>query len=529
LRTLTVPLLQGQSFRMVLSSKLIVRTIVPMNVVGGDRNDRYQTLSEGFARWSPVVQKLHGRLGDLGQRLSAHAEKLGPPRPLPENVRLRVKRIDGVSGLVAFSAEIDRLNAASARPNPFCSSAFLGTYAKNCEDHPEGVDVRLFLVEDGERIIAALPLRHVLDGFVKVAGTEIVREPRLELLATRDSEQLGIVCTEADEERAARALIAHLTLHEAGWGILELIGQRPGSALHRVVHEAESRTYRARDIQVEPISEVTLIWPDLNAYFRSLAKKMRSNISRQARRLYASGEVELVLARGPSAVAPWLEAYRDLDGRSWKAGTESSIGRHPVRIAYFRELVEGRAGVEPSFVGIVLDGILIAGLIGASNAASPAHGGWCLEMSYDQAHAALGPGQLLLLLATGEALARGDGFLNFLHNFAYFKHRWGASEIEVVNVQLIRRVSVHNVRAIAGDAKRWWLARKAGANSAREAARPSEPDANAEGELAAAKAHASPGGERARALTRAALESGSSGLQRLDRAAARKYLPFSVD
>ncbi len=150
-------------------------TTVTMNGVSGERNDRYQTLSEGFARWSPVVQKLHGRLGDLGQRLSAHAEKLGPPRPLPEDVvRLRVKRIDGVSGLVAFSAEIDRLNAASARPNPFCSSAFLGTYAKNCEDHPEGVDVRLFLVEDGERIIAALPLRHVLDGFVKVAGTEIV-------------------------------------------------------------------------------------------------------------------------------------------------------------------------------------------------------------------------------------------------------------------------------------------------------------------------------------------------------------------
>ena len=477
------------------------------------------------------TEMLHGRLGDLGQRLSAHAEKLGPPRPLPEDVvRLRVKRIDGVSGLVAFSAEIHRLNAASARPNPFCSSAFLGTYAKNCEDHPKGVDVRLFLVEDGERIIAALPLRHVLDGFVKVAGTEIVQESlgwNCWQHATASSS--ASFATKADEERAARALIAHLTLHEAGWGIVELIGQRPGSALHRVVHEAESRTYRARDIQVEPISEVTLTWPDLNAYFRSLAKKMRSNISRQARRLYASGEVELVLARGPSAVAPWLEAYRDLDGRSWKAGTESSIGRHPVRIAYFRELVEGRAGVEPSFVGIVLDGILIAGLIGASNAASPAHGGWCLEMSYYQAHTALGPGQLLLLLATGEALARGDGFLNFLHNFAYFKHRWGASEIEVVNVQLIRRLSVHNVRATVGDAKRWWLARKAGANSAREAARPSEPDANAEGELAAAKAHASPGAERARALTRAALESGSSGLQRLDRAAARKYLPFSVD
>jgi CelD/BcsL family acetyltransferase involved in cellulose biosynthesis len=476
--------------------------------------------------------KLHGRLGDLGQRLSAHAEKLGPPRPLPEDIaRLRVKRVDDVAGLQEFSAELDRLNAASARPNPFCSSDFLATYAKNCEYHPTGVDVRLFVVEDGGKLIAALPLRRAIDAFAKIAGTELVSEPRLELLATHDSEQIGIVCTEADEDRAARALIAHLTVHEAGWGILELIGQRPGGALHRAAHAAESRTHRVRDIQVEPITEIALNFPDLSAYFRSLVKKMRSNISRQARRLYATGEVELVLAEGPAAVAPWLEAYRDLDGRSWKAGTESSIGRHPVRMAFFRELVEGRAGVEPSFIGVVLDGVLIAGLIVVSNgAASPTrHGGWCLEMSYDQTHATLGPGQLLLLLATGEALARRDGFLNFLQNFAYYKHRWGAAEIEVVNVQVIRRVSVHNVKATAGDARRWWLARKAGTTSPDGGARPPEPDAEADADVAEAKTDAPRGSERAKEFTRAALGSGSPGLRRLDRAAARKYLPFSID
>jgi hypothetical protein len=484
--------------------------------------------------------KLHGRLGALGQRLSAHAEKLGPPRPLPEDIaRLRVKRMDGVSGLHELSAEIDRLNAASARPNPFASSAFLATYAKNCEYHPTGVDVRLFLVEDGGKIIAALPLRRAVDGFAKIAGTEVVREPRLELLATHDSEQLGIVCAPADEERAARALINHLTLRETGWGILELIGQRPGGALHRVAHEAESRLHRVRDIQVEPITEVALVWKDLNTYFRSLVKKMRNNISRQARRLYATGEVELVLAEGPPAVAPWLDAYEDLDGRSWKGGTESSIGRHPVRMAFFRELCEGRAGVEPSFVGVVLDGVLIAGLIVVSNgAASPdRHGGWCLEMSYDRTHAALGPGQLLLLLATGEALGRRDSFLNFLQNFAYYKHRWGAAEIEVVNVQLIRRLSVHNVRATAGDAKRWWRARKAGAAPVPGGAGPSERDADddtgkspaGESEAVAAPAAAAQGNARSKELARAALESGKPGLKRLDRAAARAYLPFSID
>jgi hypothetical protein len=200
-------------------------------------------------------------------------------------------------------------------------------------------------------------------------------------------------------------------------------------------------------------------------------------------------------------------------------------------MSFFRDLMAGRAGVEPSFVGVVLDGILIAGLIVVSNAAAShaRHGGWCLEMCYDRGRAALGPGQLLLLLATGEALARRDRFLNFLQNFAYYKHRWGAAEIEVANVQIIRRVSLHNVRATAGDARRWWLTRKGGATPARDGAAPIEPDADKEADMSAAKTGAPSGSAQSRALTRAAFESGSSGLRRLDRAAARSYLPFSID
>jgi hypothetical protein len=48
-----------------------------------------------------------------------------------------------------------------------------------------------------------------------------------------------------------------------------------------------------------------LVWNSLSAYFQSLAKKMRSNSSRQARRLLAAGEVELILAEGAAAVTAW--------------------------------------------------------------------------------------------------------------------------------------------------------------------------------------------------------------------------------
>src|SRR6202000_1162270 len=122
-----------------------------------------------------------------------------------------------------------------------------------------------------------------------------------------------------------------------------------------------------------------------------------------------------VFAEGSGAVSAWFDAYCDLDGRSWKHGTDSSISRHPRRVRFFWETSAGRGGLDPSFFGIVLDGTLIAGLLVGSNmSASPElHGSWCLEMAYDESRADLGPGQLLLLLAVGEAIHRGNKFVSF--------------------------------------------------------------------------------------------------------------------
>jgi len=55
-------------------------------------------------------------------------------------------------------------------------------------------------------------------------------------------------------------------------------------------------------------------------------------------------------------------------------------------------------------------------------------------MAYDLSRSDLGPGQLLLLLAVADALERRHRFLNFLQNFAYYKHRWGAESIAVTTV-----------------------------------------------------------------------------------------------
>ncbi|HWW31473.1 MAG TPA: GNAT family N-acetyltransferase [Steroidobacteraceae bacterium] len=370
-------------------------------------------------------------------------------------------------------------------------------------------------------------MRRSTNDFAMLAGPFARLGVRLQCLAPLDTYQPGILAAPEDEERVAAALIQHICQHERRWGMLEFVGQRPGTALHRAVHAAASRKFRARDYTVEPYTEIALVWNSLGAYFQSLTKKMRSNVSRQARRLFAAGEAELILAEGAAAVTAWLDVYCDLDRRSWKRGTSASIERNPRRVRFYREIVAGEAGLDPEFVGVMLDGVLIAGLLIGSNAsASPDnHGAWCLEMAYDQSLADLGPGQLLLLLAVGMAIEKSHRYLNFMQNFAYYKHRWAAEPIHVVSVQLIRGLSLHNASAYLGAAKRKLRAWRR---------LPSEVPMPRDKQPAGRGRSANPSvtttnREHAGNLTAVALAHGGPGVRRLGRDAYRVHLPFDVD
>jgi Acetyltransferase (GNAT) domain len=440
---------------------------------------------------------------------------------------LTVVAVKGVAALAKFASEIDRLNLASARPNPFLSSAFLMCYALRVEYFQPGRDERLFLIRQGRRLIGCAPMRRSANDFAVLVGPLGRLGVRLQFLAPLDTEQPGILAAPEDEERVAAALIRHICEHERGWGMLEFVGQRPGATLHRALYAAANRRFRVRDINVEPYTEIAVVWNSLGAYFQLLAKKMRSNISRQARRLFAAGEVELILVEGAAAATAWFDAYCDLDGRSWKRGTSASVERSPRRVRFYREIAAGRAGLDPEFIGVVLDGVLIAGLvIGSNSSTSPDnHGAWCLEMAYDQSLAELGPGQLLLLLAVGVAIEKSHRHLNFMQNFAYYKHRWAAEPIHVVNVQLIRRLSLHHASALLGVARRKLRAMRRP---------PSEdgvsPDEHrADGGEKTNPAVTTVNRERARNLTAAALAHGGPGVRRLGREASRAYLPFQID
>ena len=144
-------------------------------------------------------------------------------------------------------------------------------------------------------------------------------------------------------------------------------------------------------------------------------------------------------------------------------------------------------------------------------------------MAYDRSQASLAPGQLLLLLAVGEAIKRGDKHLNLMQNYAYYKHRWKAEAIDVVAVQLIRRMSLHNVRASLGEMRNRWIAREK-QRDGDETER--DDDVMKEASAVVFPTHVQ---DRARILTSTALDFSGAGTRRLDRGKARTYLPFDLE
>jgi hypothetical protein len=459
------------------------------------------------------------------QLASSAAQGHAPVHEKDACAALQVSCVQGVAAIERFFSEIDRLNRASERPNPFLSAGFLRCYALRAEYHQPGREERLYVVRDGRRVIGCAPMRLSQDFWGLAKAPFHLRSGRLRFLAPFDTEQPGILCAAEDAEGVSAALLRFICDHERGWDLLELAGQRPGSPLQKAAIAAAGTRFRTRTIEVEPYNEISIVWQTLTAYFQSLAKKMRSNISRQARRLYANGEPELLFAEGAEATGTWFDAYCELDARSWKHGTGASIERHPRRVRFYREIAAGNGGLEPSFIGILLDGVLIAGLLlGSNKSASPErHGAWCLEMAYDQSLGSLGAGQLLLLLAVGLAIERGHRHLNFMQNFAYYKHRWAAEPIEVVNMQLIRKFSMRNLLASLGDLRKKW-ARKPPHST--DGAATSE--AGASGEPVDESPRQPSNQDRARVLATAALGYAGKGIRRVDRECARAYFPFDL-
>jgi hypothetical protein len=356
---------------------------------------------------------------------------------------LEVRWITGRAVLDTHEQLLRSVAQSAAHPSPFAQPEFLRSYTDHFEYSCDAPVPEIAVAYLGSAAVGFLATR--VD--TREVASKISISERV-LLVTHDHDRLNVVAHQGIESPVALAF-ARALLERSGASAIDIGGLSVGSPLHRALHflGSSSPRWAVSDFPLPSYATVPVAYESMAGYFAALSKTMRSNVSRQTRRLYAAGDTRLLFANGPSAVSSVFPAMLELEQRSWKFPAEVGMLRNPKRTDFFTKVVEGEAAYQPSLIGIVLDGKLIGSLL----LGSYANRMWALEMSFDESYSDVGPGQLLLLLAMHSAIEHGVSSIGFLQHFAYFKKRWLAEHEEVVSTRLVRVGSPLHIRRVGAN------------------------------------------------------------------------------
>lgn len=345
------------------------------------------------------------------------------------------------------AAMLLRLNECSPRPSPFFTPEYIQTYLTHNERYSRSQIEAFFLLARSPKsreIVAALPLKRVWD------RSQLVPFRRIEFLVGTEIDLPPLLAAPDEQLPAARAMLRALVrlLHRAS--LVELIHQPSHSPLYQAKDAARAPWADVRHSKGMPISSIRPQHADLGAYFHSLSHKMRSNVSRLARRLFSQGHLTYLTASAPDATADLLEVYLDVEDRSWKVGTDASLRRHPVRVEMYRKLLRGPGKVRYHIDVLLLNEVPIAAQLSMQFHRTL----FAMETCYDETYGDFGPGNLMLLLAVHRALELQVDEISLHGHFEYYKHRWLADTLETRDVRILRKGSVPHARAVAGAALR---------------------------------------------------------------------------
>ena len=302
-----------------------------------------------------------------------------------EAAPLKVRVVDPLSLSDELAAAWDRLADEASEPNPFAERWCLQSALHLLDPERRA---RLVLVRDGSDgpvigvmpIASAthygrLPLRHVT-GWAHpnhFHGAPLVR-------AGFESLFWSILLGWCDAAPWARTLLHVPRLTEGG-------------ALHNaLIDVARGRGGRADVVHRE---ERALLESGLSPeeyWDEAVRAKKRKELRRQANRLAEQGAVTFRRWQAGEDVAPWIDAFLDLEARGWKGRAGSALASHSDTQAWFRAILTGAAGAgKLDMRALDLGDRPLAMLV---NFLCPP-GGFSFKTAFDEDYARFSPGVLL--------------------------------------------------------------------------------------------------------------------------------------
>jgi hypothetical protein len=354
--------------------------------------------------------------------------------------------------------QINALNLASARPDPFSTFEFYENHLRNEERFPgrDGLRPWFLVAFTAGRLVAYLALKQVAH---RVMG---LRTPRIDWLTAHTADRPHLVAGPGYAKEVSEAFYAYLLKRKQEWSLLEFQQQDEASPLFPPSAAVDLKGCRVRQWPNMENGTIAVRWDTLQEYFRAFSKKFRSNISRQIRTLLSAGEVEFLMSSDPATTPYLFELYRVIEPRSWKSKADAAIGRDSMWIEYYKGLLDARQPMRVSIHVLLLDGMPIAGLINGSFE----KGLYALHIVYDQGLSRLAPGVAVLLMGMRHAINGRYAFFDLLWGFGYYKTRWLAEMTETRSVQIYRRGGTFFWQRMLGDLKRRMLGRRPGRETA---------------------------------------------------------------
>jgi hypothetical protein len=360
--------------------------------------------------------------------------------------KLEVRVFDSLASCAALSADMARVNQASPRPCPFSTFEFLANHVAHNGIAPEARDASALILtaHRGGELVGYMPLSRVSD---HVLGRD--RE-KIEYLVRHDVDRPHLVARQQDLAACAEAFYRKLLETEREWTFLELEQQDEASPLYPIPASLDLDAFHVRLYEGASNATIDVIYPTLLDYFRAFSKKMRSNVGRYSRRLFESGEVQVLSSSGGDGCLPWLDVYRSVEARSWKNGIDWVVGEDPRRVGYFRGLMGAGQPMTLGVQVLTLDGCPIAAIINGRFL----NGMHALQIAYDERFRELDPGAMMLLVSMKKAIDERCAFYDLLSGYGYFKERWLARMTPSRSVQVFRKGSLHHLKALGGEYKR---------------------------------------------------------------------------
>lgn len=359
---------------------------------------------------------------------------------------IEVRSFASFAAARSLRADVNELNRISSRPDPFSTFEYLESSFRHDEYFPGGRDIQLwFLVAfSAGQLVGYVAL--------KLFAREVmgVRTNVIGFLVNHDNDRPHVVARQEHSDAVSDAIFKHVLGRSREWSLLELQQQTDTFQSHPASRVFGEKNYLIRDWPTLENCTITCCWGGLREYVNALPKKFRININRQMRHLHDAGNLEL-LSSSDSKVTPLLlDLYLAIERHSWKSQTRATIGRHPERVSYFKDLLAAHQPMRVSIQILLLDGVPIAGLISGAFM----RGLYALNIIYDDALHRLAPGSAMLLLGMRQAINGKYEFLNLLSGFGYYKVQWLAEVSETRAVQIYRVGTLVYWQRLLGDLKR---------------------------------------------------------------------------